>query len=338
MSRLKVAVLAGGLSNEWQVSVKSGLEVKKHLPQDKYDVSIINIARDGRWLKIDRKKAVPLRIFHSSGRIDGSDLLKFDVAFNALHGTFGEDGNVQAILETIGLPYTGSGVLASALGMNKLKAAELIAYAGIPVPQTLVLKRGVLKEFAAAERRVRKEIGYPAIVKPNESGSSVGVSIVREARELAPALQKALKEDDLVLVQEYIEGRELTCGVLGNSSDIRGKLEALPPVEIIAHSKFFDYEAKYNSKATEEICPAPLSPTQEKRIMHLALEAHKAIGADGLSRSDFILAKNKFYFLEINTSPGLTAASLCPKEARAAGMEFSEFLDRIVELSLEKWK
>ncbi len=316
--------------------MKSGLEVAKHLPKDKYDVSLVHIARDGRWIKMDRKQARPLRIFHSSGRIDGSDLLKFDAAFVALHGKFGEDGKVQALLDIIGLPYTGSGVLASALGMNKLKTAELLAEAGIAVPQTISLAHGILKkEFMAVEKRVRKEIGYPVVVKPNESGSSVGVSVVREGRELVPALQKAFREDDLVLVQEFIDGRELTCGVIGNQGK---KLEALPPVEIIAHAKFFDYEAKYNSKATEEICPAPLSPAQEKRIMNLAMEAHKVLGADGLTRTDFILQKNKFYVLEVNTSPGLTAASLCPKEARAAGMEFGEFLDKLVQLALDKWK
>lgn len=317
--------------------MKSGLQVVKHLPKEKYDASLVHIARDGRWIRMDRKQARPLRIFHSSGRIDGSDLLRFDVAFVALHGKFGEDGKVQALLDIIGLPYTGSGVLASALGMNKLKTAELLEEAGIAVPKTLALPHGILKkDFLKTERVVRKEIGYPCVVKPNESGSSVGVSIVRESRELIPAIQKAFREDDVVLVQEYIDGRELTCGVMGNKG---GKLEALPPVEIIAHdAKFFDYDAKYNSKATEEICPAPLSPAQEKRVMNLAAEAHRVIGADGLTRTDFMLDRNKFYVLEVNTSPGLTAASLCPKEARAAGMEFSEFLDKLVQMALDKWK
>jgi D-alanine-D-alanine ligase len=326
MPRIKVAVLCGGPSSEWEVSMRSGTEVLKHLPKEKYDAKLIHITPDGRWMILDRTKALPLKLFGEDGRAIKSDLRKFDIAFIALHGAFGEDGTVQAILEAIGLPYTGSGILASALGMNKLKTTEIAEAAGLLVPKTLIVSN------EEAKREIKKIFKYPLVIKPNGSGSSMGVSIVREDKELGPAISKALQDGGTAVAQQYIKGRELTCGVLGNT----GKdLIALPPVEIISKNTFFDYEAKYTSKATEEVCPAKLPKNLERKIQELAIRAHRAIGADGLTRSDFILVKDKLYFLEINTSPGMTEASLCPKEARAMGWEMGEFLDMIVELALK---
>ncbi len=333
MARIKVAVLCGGPSSEWEVSMKSGAEVRQNLPKEKYDAKLVQIAPDGRWILLDRKRAVPLKIFGADGRAATSDLRKFDLAFNALHGRFGEDGRVQAILEAVGVPYTGSGVLASALGMNKLRTMELASGAGMPVPRTTALAKKDLDRAAIAEKKIKKELGLPLVVKPNASGSSVGITIVRAVKDFKLALKKAFAEDETALVQKYIAGKEMTCGVVGNAG---GELTALPPVMIVSRAEFFDYEAKYNSKETRELCPAPVSAALTKRIQELAIKAHLAIGADGLTRSDFIFSGGKFHFLEINTSPGLTAASLCPKEARAYGMEFGEFLDWLCELALRK--
>lgn len=333
MKRLRVAVLCGGPSSEWEVSMKSGEQVAKNLPKEKYEAKLVQITPDGRWLLLDRKRAVPLKLFGEDGRTAKSDLRKFDLAFNALHGKFGEDGRVQAILETIGLPCTGSGVLPSALGMNKLRTNEIMAAAGLNVPPTIVLGKNDLEHFTIAERRLKSQLGYPFVIKPNSSGSSVGVTIVRSPKDLVPALKKALAEDSMALAQQYIAGREMTCGVVGNYGN---ETFALPPVEIISQAEFFDYEAKYNSKETREVCPAELTAPRTKELQELAIKAHFALGADGLTRSDFMLAKNKFYFLEINTSPGMTEASLCPKEARAYGMSFGEFLDWLCQLGLNK--
>jgi D-alanine-D-alanine ligase len=326
MPRIKIAVLAGGPSSEWEVSMRSGTEVLKHLPKEKYDAKLIQITKDGRWMLLDRKKALPLKLFGEDGRTAKSDLRKFDIAFIALHGAFGEDGTVQAILETIGLPYTGSGILASALGMNKLKATEVAKAAGLLTPKSLGISGTETKS------EIKKNFKYPVVIKPNESGSSMGVSIVREEKELSIAILKALEDGGAAIAQQYIKGRELTCGVLGNTGS---DLIALPPVEIISKNTFFDYEAKYTSKTTEEVCPAKLPKNLERAVQELAIRAHRAIGADGLTRSDFILLKDKFYFLEVNTSPGMTEASLCPKEAKAMGWEMGEFLDMIVRLALK---
>lgn len=332
--RLKVAVLCGGPSSEWEVSMRSGKEIMKHLPPERYDASLIQITPDGRWMIIGRKEARPLSLFGKDGRIAKSDLRKFDLAFIALHGAFGEDGKVQALLETIGVPYTGSGILASALGMHKLKSQEVVSALGIRTPATLLAGPNMAEDPIAFEAAVRKEIGYPCVIKPNEAGSSVGVSIVKDPASLIPAFKRALHEGTDVLVQEYLKGRELTCGILGNSGS---DLMPLPPVEIISPHEFFDYDAKYNSKGgAKEICPAPLPARLVESIQRAAALVHEALACDGLTRSDFILVKNKLYFLEINTIPGMTAASLCPKEAEAMGMGMGDFLSKIAEVALEK--
>lgn len=330
MKKIKVAVLCGGPSSEWEVSMKSGAQAAKNLPRQKYDAHLVQVTSDGRWLLLKGNKKTPLNVLGTDGKIGKSNLRKFNLAFIALHGKFGEDGRVQSILETIGVPYTGSGVLASALGMNKLKAAEVVSAAGVPSPETIVFPfRPTLKDA----RRAGRKLGYPLVTKPNESGSSVGVSIVRKDKELGAALKKSLAEDKTVLFQKYIKGRELTCGVLGNTG---GKLVPLPPVEIISHTEFFDYDAKYNSKITEELCPAPIPAAITRKVQELAMRAHEALGADGLTRSDFMFSHGKLYFLEINTSPGMTETSLCPEEARAYGWSMGEFLDRICQLALNK--
>ncbi|RJQ29260.1 D-alanine--D-alanine ligase [Candidatus Parcubacteria bacterium] len=332
-NRIKVAVICGGPSSEREVSLKSGEEVLKALPRIKYSSAKIEIMRDGRWL-LGKKT---LAVFHPREGIRKSDLRRFDVAFVAMHGRFGEDGKVQAILETLGVPYTGSGVLASALGMNKIQTNRVAESASIPVPRFTFFANSSKPTLSAMKQAVRNRIGYPCVIKPNESGSSVGTTIVKNESEFLSATKKAFKEDDAIIAQQYIRGRELTCGVLGNSGQT--KLSALPIVEIIPEGKFFDYHSKYFSEVTKEVCPAPLQKKVAEKIKDLSRKAHAALGCDGLTRSDFILSRGGVpYFLEINTIPGLTEASLCPKEARAAGMTFGEFLDKQIELALLKQK
>jgi D-alanine-D-alanine ligase len=339
MRKIKVAVICGGISNEREVSLNSGNNVTATLSKSKYKISKIEITSDGKWLldttsdkEYGTRKARELNVLN--GNVNKkSDLLKFDVAFIALHGYFGEDGKIQAILDTVGIPYTGSGVLASALGMDKIKSMEIAKMAGVLIPDFIAINKRVKLNIKKSKSEIKRKIGYPCVVKPNESGSSVGVSIVHDETGLILALKTALREDTNAIVQKFVKGRELTCGVLGNNG---GKHIALPPVEIITTRKFFDYEAKY-SPETREICPANISKRLSQDVKKLSKKVHDSLGCDGLTRSDFILSpRGKLYFLEINTIPGLTENSLCPKEARAMGIGFGEFLDRQIELALEK--
>ncbi len=337
-NKLKIAVISGGLSNERDVSIKTGQQIFHNLSDEKYDKFFIEISKDGKWLLSDdnlklRTKYITksLVIMHPDKGIVENDLNNYDVVFLALHGKFGEDGKIQSLLDILGVPYTGSGVLASAIGMNKIKTIEFIRGLKIKIPNFLSLFNKNNIDLLEIDRQIKKNIKYPCIVKPNESGSSIGVSIVQSFKDLKIAIDVAYNKDEQILIQEFILGREITCGVLGNSH--RTKLEVLPPIEVIAKNTFFDYNAKYFSKETQEICPAKISKEHIDRIMLLAKKIHERLGCDGLTRSDFILRDNEFYFLEINTLPGLTEQSLCPKEAKVAGMTFSEFLNKQIQLA-----
>ncbi|MFA6428283.1 MAG: D-alanine--D-alanine ligase [Candidatus Buchananbacteria bacterium] len=340
--KIKVAVLCGGRSNEREISLKSGQQVLAALPKDKYEVAMIEIAKNGAWLlknkqaKLSSNNGSALTIFDKQQGVVKSDLKNITVVFIALHGRFGEDGKIQALLEMLNIPYTGSGVLASALGMNKLKALELVHSYKIQAPRFLALsiKPKDIKEIA---KEIKVTFGFPCVVKPNESGSSIGISIVKNISGLAGAIKEAFKHDSTVLIEQYIKGRELSCAVIGNTGQT--DILALPIVEIKTKNNFFDYQAKYFSKATQEICPARIGRKISKRVGDTAKKVHEILGCDGLTRSDFILtAKNELYFLEINTIPGLTEASLSPKEAQVAGLSFGEFLEMQIKLALLKRK
>ncbi|MFA6099802.1 MAG: D-alanine--D-alanine ligase family protein [Patescibacteria group bacterium] len=338
--KIRVAIICGGISNEREVSLKSGQQVLLNLDREKYEPQMVEIAANGQWLlrSADPAKELPTQDEHqlvvrSPFEAATAQGKPFDVAFLALHGKFGEDGRIQALLELVNIPYTGSGVLASALCMDKAKTHNYLASFGIVSPNFLVI-RETDRNLDEIQQKIDELVQYPCVVKPNESGSSVGITIVKTKDELSPALAKAFKEDKTVLIQQLIEGREITCGVLGNSD--QNDLRALPPVEVIADGEFFDYNAKYSSAKTQEICPAPLDPAMTKQVQDLSLKIHALLDCDGLSRSDFILRDNDFYFLEINTLPGLTEQSLCPKEVAAAGMSYTEFLNQLIDLALQK--
>ena len=342
--KLNIAVLCGGVSSEREVSLKTGVNVFKNLARDKYNPALIEIASDGRWLlksdflALEKIKKVndkdrSLILFHQEKGIVKNDLKNFDLVFMALHGKFSEDGRIQSVLELLGIPYTGSGVLASALGMDKIKANIFLNKFKIKMPKFLPLYNPDFN-LEKVKKIIAENIKFPCVVKPNGSGSSVGITIVDAPEKLKSALAKAFQEDKNILIEEYISGMEITCGVLGNAN--KTKLFTLPPVEIIPAHRFFDYESKYSAKATQEICPARISKSLTKKIQDIAKKVHLLFGCDGLTRSDFIIRKNQIYFLEINTLPGLTEQSLCPKEARAVGMSFTEFLDKIIELALVK--
>jgi len=323
----------GGKSDEREVSLLSGKSVATALDKEKYEAVPIEISADGkRWQLMDLKTIDGSNLTIGREAVAGSltlikvpekslDLpktgLSADIVFIALHGEYGEDGIVQGLLDYIGAPYTGSGVLASAIGMNKVAFKRAIDHLGVKVPKWQIYEEGA-------------EVELPAVVKPVDQGSSVGVSIVRNKDELAIAVAKAKKYSKEVLIEEYIKGVEVSAGILGNK-----RLTALPIIEICPKNEFFDYEAKYTEGMCEEIVPARISEDLTKEIQRQAMMIYATIGCRGFGRVDFIIRDEVPYALEINTIPGLTPNSLLPKEAKAMGISYAELLDKIIQLALE---
>jgi len=318
---IKVGVIRGGLSDEHGVSMKTGESVLNNL-SDKYDVHDIVLGKDGDWV-FNRQFSSPDKIFSS-----------VDVVFNALHGYHGEDGKIQHLLETFNVPYTGSGVLASALGMNKSLSRVSFVKSGLLVPRGVTVASG--ESAVEAARKIFGSIQPGWVIKPANGGSSIGVLIVKSFDDLVAAITSVLETGSDALVEERVAGREFTCGVVEN---MRGQQHyGLPVVEIIPPEKndFFDYEAKYNGES-QEICPADLDIYTKQEIEKMAIAAHESLGCRHYSRSDFILTpKGKIYLLEINTLPGLTSESLLPKSLKSAGVAYSDFLDHLINLALKK--
>ena len=307
--KLRLALLAGGKSAEREVSLKSGEQVYQALDKERYEV-----------FRYDPRDDLA-RLAQEADRID--------VALIILHGRLGEDGTVQGFLELLGIPYQGSGVLGSALAMNKILSKQLYIKAGLPVaPYAIVDKSGTLKV-----EEILEHLGLPLVVKPEHEGSSIGLSIVHEENQLVSALEQGWQYDRLCLLEKYIHGTEITGAVLGNDS-----LQALPLVEIIPGNEyeFFDYNAKYLPGATKEICPARVSPELTAMAQEIATSAHRVLHCRGYSRTDMIVADNEIFVLETNTIPGMTQTSLFPQAAAAAGISFSALLDRLIELALER--
>lgn len=310
MAKIRLALIAGGTSDEREVSLKGALGVEKALDPEKYAVVRYDPATD-------------------LARIAG-DARQIDVAFLLLHGVGGEDGTMQGFLDLLRIPYQGAGVLGSALAMDKNLAKTMYRLSGLPVAPWVMVEPGDLEDSA----RILARISLPCVVKPVRQGSSIGMTIVRAAADLPDALRLALAHDSEVMVEEYIKGRELTVGVLGNR-----ELMALPLIEIIPDSRFefFNYEAKYQPGASREICPANVDEEVRERAQRYALAAHRCLQLRGYSRTDMILAENgELYLLETNTIPGMTPTSLLPQAAAEAGLGFSALLDRLIELAMEK--
>ncbi len=298
----------GGPSSEHEVSLSSGKEIVSHLDKNKYEVFEMILPRNFSIFDLDKS------------------IKKYDLIFNALHGRFGEDGTLQAVLDNIGVKYTGSGVLASAWGMDKSKTNLIVEKFGIRIPKFVILKDKIKLEKAVD--LVMSSINIPCVVKPNDGGSSVGATIVKQKFDLQNALQSSFEESDTVMVQEYIYGRELTCAVLGNKQDKK----VFPVIEVVVSDEFYDYNAKYIEDTTQYICPAKIVDNVAENIKTQAYLIHDLLGCYGLTRSDFILSKTgDIYFLEINTSPGMTSHSLCPKAAKADGISYTRLLDMIIK-------
>jgi D-alanine-D-alanine ligase len=307
MRRKKIALLAGGWSGEREVSLKSGKAVYSALDKEKYEVTMYD-PRDDLQALMEAKEEI-------------------DLAVILLHGRFGEDGRIQGLLDILKIPFLGSGVLSSAMAMNKNVAKEIYKGAGLRVAKDVILKPD--DDFSV--EGISATLGPYTFVKPVAEGSSLGASLCRGNEELAFGIKQAFTHDREVMVEEYIEGREVTCCVLGNM-----ELETLPLIEIVpkAGYRFFDYKAKYTSGATEEICPARLSRDLSGGVEACAKRAHLALKCSVWSRSDMIVRDEEIYLLETNTIPGMTENSLFPLAAKAAGLSLSALLDTMINLSL----
>jgi D-alanine-D-alanine ligase len=352
--KIRLGVLFGGRSGEHEVSLTSAASLMKALNPAKYEVVPIGITREGKWLVGSAAdKLLPGVLEHGTPVIPSADpsgpalipvnsqLARppsspagIDVIFPVLHGTFGEDGTVQGLLELAGIPYVGAGVLGSAAGMDKDVMKRLFRDAGLPVvPWVLIPRREWESVRASVLKRIGRALRYPLFVKPANLGSSVGISKVRKPRELAAALDLAAEYDRKILVENGVDGREIECAVLGNEQP-----QASVPGEIVPVNDFYDYEAKYVKEGSELIIPAKLTRRQTKLVEEYAIRAFQATDCEGMARVDFLLdqRRGRLWVNEINTIPGFTPISMYPKLWEASGVPYPQLVDRLIELALER--
>ena len=324
MARIKVGIFRGGPSGEYEVSLKTGGSIISALLQSfplKYQLRDIFISKSGEW-HLNGLPTTPQGVFKD-----------IDIAFNALHGSYGEDGKIQQIFDSFRTPYTGSGVTSSLLAMDKSMSKKVFSRAGILVPRGIVISNDISPKEAALE--VLRTLGPSWVIKPTSSGSSLGVSVVNGFNDLVSSIAIAFEYSPKILVEEYIVGREATCGIV---EKFRGREHyALPVVEIIPppSNLFFDYPSKYSGKSAE-ICPSGFKNDIKKEIESLATLAHQTLNCRHYSRSDFIISKKGIYLLETNTLPGLTAESLLPKSLEAVGLSFPNFIDHLITIALKQ--
>jgi D-alanine-D-alanine ligase len=325
---LNVAVVCGGDSGEFDVSVKSGGQVFLHLDRKKFMPYLIEISRRG-WICRTGEQEIPVEKNDFSVTLEGGKIC-FDVVFNAIHGTPGEDGKLQGYFDMLGIPYTSSGVTTSALTFNKSFCKKVVAHAGIWTAASV----HIFRHNPDPADAVLGKIEFPCFVKPNNGGSSVGMSKVNLPGDLPAALDRAFREDDEVLVEEFIRGRELTCGVVRKE----GTLVAFPVTEIISRKEFFDYEAKYQEGLAEEIVPADVPAEVSDECRRLSTGLYETLNCRGVVRFDYIYSDSRFWFLEVNTVPGLSGQSIVPKMARAHGWSVSELFETMIDETLGSHK
>ena len=350
IKRLRVGILFGGRSGEHEVSLASAASVIRALDPEKYEAVPIGITKDGCWLvgggalKLlpdvlrsgervvlppDPSAAALVRLAPNPSQPD----VRVDVIFPVLHGTFGEDGTVQGLLELAGLPYVGAGVLASAVGMDKDVQKRLFMQAKLPVVECLAFSRSEWeRQREKVLRAIQKKFRFPVFIKPATLGSSVGMTRVKNAKELPEAVDTAAEFALKIIVERAVNGREIEVSVLGNDEP-----KASVPGEIVPHREFYDYTAKYLEQGTELVIPAKLSKKQVEQFQDYAVRAFRAIDGAGMARADFFLERktNKIYVNELNTIPGFTAISMYPKLWEASGLPYMQLIDRLIELALE---
>ena len=303
---LKVGVIAGGISSEREISLKTGMEIYKSLLNSGYRAFFIDL-KDDFCKKLET----------------------IDVAFLALHGKYGEDGTVQGLLELLKIPYTGSGVLASALAMDKAFSKKVFIHNHIPTPDYIEVNSSDGADLSGIISKVKNKFSFPVIVKPNKEGSTIGVSIIENGAQLADGMKMALNYDSKILIEKFIKGKQLTVSIIGGDPAV-----ALPIIEIKPKSGFYDYKSKYTKGLTEYVVPAHIERDTCKYVTDLALKSHKSLHCSGISRVDLILGNdNTAYILEVNTMPGMTNTSLVPKAAEAAGISFDLLIEIILNFA-----
>ncbi len=315
MSKLKVAVVYGGRSGEHEVSLRSAESIVANLDPARYDVLRYLVSQEGKWS--------PKAILPEPGSNP-----EIDVVFPITHGTFGEDGTMQGLFELADLPYVGPGVLGSAVAMDKEHAKRVLRDAGVPTVEFMVQRRGELDAGA-----VIATLGLPVFVKPANLGSSVGINKAKTREALIEALDEAARFDNKVVIERSVAGREFECSVLGNEN-----LAASYPCEILPEREFYDYDAKYVLDTTRIELPAKLDPEQTETVRRLAVDAVRALACEGMSRVDFLFetATGQFYVNEVNTLPGFTSISMYPQMWQHSGIAYSELLDRLIQLALDR--
>ena len=327
MSKKCVAVVMGGYSDEYVVSLKSGQLIYDSLDRNLYDVYKVVILKDEWYFLDENDKKYEINRGDFSVTLDTSEILKFDVCFNIIHGTPGENGILQAYWDAIGQKYTGCGFYQSALTFNKKDTLAVLSKYGIPAAKSIYLRKG--ENINIDE--ITESLGLPLFVKPNQSGSSLGISKVKEKSELIAATEVAFKEDNEILIESFLNGMEVSVGVI----DFKGETIVLGITEIVPTNEFFDYEAKYEG-ASEEITPARIDDATRLRVEEIAKRAYNSLGMSGFSRSEFILMEGIPYMLEMNTNPGFSPASILPQQARHYGISIMDLCGNEVEKALLK--
>lgn len=347
MAKIKVGIVYGGRSVEHEVSIASATSILQALDPSRYEVRLIAVSKEGRWHlgspdllpeAVLEAEEVTLSTVPGQRQLNsvesGQPASQVDVIVPIVHGTGGEDGSLQGFLELAGVPYVGSGVLGSAIQMDKEVTKRLLAAEGLPVvPGTCVRSHQLRANPQATCERVISELGLPLFVKPASLGSSVGISKVKTAAQLLPALEEAARYDAKILVEHAVDGRELEIAVLGNDEP-----EASLPGEIVPHAEFYDYEAKYVAESTELLIPAPVSEAVVARLQELAIQAFRLLEGQGLARVDFFLDRetDQIWINEVNSLPGFTEVSMYPLLWQASGLPYPALLDRLIELAIER--
>lgn len=351
--KLTLGILCGGRSGEHEVSVMSARSIYEALDRNRFTPLLIGISKQGAWYLIDNTEAVFAKgvveeqsglavaiIAQPEGKrfvaLNGEDVPQLDVVFPVLHGTYGEDGTIQGLLELAGIPYVGAGVMASAVGMDKVMMKRVFRQAGLPVvDDVFVTRREMNNNTVAVLDYIEQNLSYPCFVKPANMGSSVGINRADNREELEKALKEAARFDAKIIVEQGVPAREIECSVLGNH-DAKCSI----PGEIVPGGEFYDYEAKYRSEDSLLLIPAPLTEEQVEAVQQMALKVYEVLESSGLSRIDFFVTKDsgEIYVNEINTMPGFTTISMYPKLWEASGIPYGELITELVNLAFERYK
>ncbi|HBR11800.1 MAG TPA: D-alanine--D-alanine ligase [Chryseobacterium sp.] len=327
MSKKNVAVVMGGYSDEYKVSLKSGQLIFDSLDRELYNVYKVVVLKDEWYFLEDNGSKKPINKADFSADLGNGESLKFDACFNIIHGTPGENGILQAYWDAVGQKYTGCDFYQSALTFNKKDTLAVLSKYGIPSAKSIYLRKGE----AISDDEIVEKLGLPVFVKPNQSGSSLGISKVKEKSELNAAIEFAYKEDDEILIESALTGMEVSVGVL----DYKGEVIVLGITEIVPDKEFFDYEAKYEG-ASQEITPARIDEETRKKVEEIAIKAYKSLGMSGFSRSEYIIVNGIPNMLEMNTNPGFSPASLLPQQAKIYGISIKDLCGNEVEKALLK--